>query len=96
MYATNLLKGVGVCSSPLRKRYKIINHEHVEAADVAVSSRSQVLLATWWKSGTKNKPELRKFMPNFTTTVKYSYLTSKQLSCTIFQSGGQAKSATEF
>ena len=96
MYATNLLKGVGVCSSPLRKRYKIINHEHVEAADVAVSSRSKVLLATWWKSGTKNKPKLRRFMPNFTTRSKYSYLTSIQLSCNILRSGGQAKSATEF
>ena len=96
MYATNLLKGVGVCCSPLRKRYKIISHEHVEAADVAVSSISKVLFATWWKSGTKNKPKLRRFMPNFTTSSKYSYLTSIQLSCTILRSGGQAKSATEF
>ena len=56
----------------LRKELKIINHEHVEAADVAVSSRSKVLLATWWKSGPKNKPKLMIFMSNFTRTSKCS------------------------
>lgn len=69
--ATNLLKGVDVCSSPLRNGYEIINHEHVEAADVAVGSRSKVLFATWWKSGTKNIPKLRRFMLNFKRSSKY-------------------------